>query len=292
MDTAIIVLNRNQPDMTDRLCDHIVRHTKANYKLYVIEAGSDEDKLSAHHTHWVNDPWTMKNGLRPAKGFNKGIDIARGDNAWDAYWCVMNDMNFYEEDTLSLMLVDLKRFPEIGLIQPALQYSMWGKEKRDGTKFGAKSGRVRLVPYMTHFAFLITEQALDRIGPLYDESNFLAHGGDVEICWRIWQAGLAVAISGSCRLWEFVGGTYGGGEAPEHGQFMSEAQEQMVAWLARKYGFRTKYDLTRRCGQAMASWLKNHESYVGACEVNYMGTQDNLVKAWLKRAEKLLRLNN
>lgn len=292
MDTAIIVLNRNQPEMTDRLCDHIVRYTRANYKLYVIEAGSDEDKLSAHHTHWVNDPWTMKNGLRPAKGFNKGIDIALQDGGWEAYWCVMNDMNFYKEDTLSLMLADLEKYPEIGLIQPALMYSLWGDRKIDGAKFGAGKGRVRLVPYMPHFAFLVTDRALNKIGPLYDESNFLSHGGDIEICWRTWQAGMAVAISGSCRLWEFVGGTYGGGGQKEHGQFMSEAQGQMVAWLARKYGFRTKYDLTRRCGKAMARWLKTHRNYAKTCEVNYIGVDPNLIKAWLKRAEKLLRLNN
>ena len=291
MDTAIIVLNRNQPEMTDRLCDHIVRYTKANYKLYVIEAGSDEDKLPAHHTHWINDPWTMKNGLRPAKGFNKGIEIARQDGQWDAYWCVMNDMNFYEEDTLSLMLADLEKYSEIGLVQPSHMYSMWGDRKIDGTKFRASPGRVKLVPYVSHFAFLVKDELLNKIGPLYDESNFLSHGGDIEICWRTWQAGLAVAISGNCKLWEFVGGSSGGGQAPEHRQFISEAQEQMLAWMARKYGFRTKYDMTRQCGKVMARWVKKNSDYAEKCDVDYIGVDPSLVKPLMARAGRWLKLN-
>ncbi len=290
MEAAVIVLNRNQPEMTDRLCDHIVRYTKANYKLYVIEAGSDEDKLSAHHTHWVNDPWTMKNGLRPAKGFNKGIEIARQDGQWDAYWCVMNDMNFYAEDTLSLMLSDLGRYPEVGVIQPALQYAMWGDKKVDGAKFGASPGRVRLVPYMTHFCYLVRSSLLDEIGPLYDESNFLSHGGDIEICWRTWQAGWAVAISGNCRLWEFVGGTYGGSKVPAHGQFMSKAQQQMMAWLGRKYGFKTKYDMTKQCGKEMARWLRRNPDYSYKCDIDYLGYDPSLVKPWWKRARGVFKV--
>lgn len=252
MKTAIIVLNRNQPQMTDRLCDHLKAHTHASYQLFVIEAGSDQDKLSHHTTHWINDPQTIKEGLRPARGFNRGIAIARQAGAFDAYWCLMNDMNFLEEDTLSLLLKDIARYPMIGLIQPRLLYSQWANTRVPGDKFSAPPGHIRFVPYMPHFCYLVTVPLLDALGEVYDSDNFYSHGGDIEMCWRAWAAGFAVAISGSCSVWEYVGGTYQGGAANSaHQYFMNEAQTTMLAWLKRKYGFQSKYEMEAAARRAM-----------------------------------------
>lgn len=41
---ATIILNRNLPDVTDRLYDHLIKFDGDQTDIYIVEAGSDKEK--------------------------------------------------------------------------------------------------------------------------------------------------------------------------------------------------------------------------------------------------------
>lgn len=53
-EVASIIINRNLPEVTDKLYEHLIRYDGDITDVYVIESGSDEDKLSQYCTWWAN----------------------------------------------------------------------------------------------------------------------------------------------------------------------------------------------------------------------------------------------
>ena len=53
--TAVIVISHNDKQLTDSICENIIRNTKTPYELFVVETGSDLDKISSYTTLWVKD---------------------------------------------------------------------------------------------------------------------------------------------------------------------------------------------------------------------------------------------
>ena len=70
---ATIILNRNLPEVTDKLCEHIKFHDGELTDIYVVEAGSDKDKLSSNTSWYADWPEAMKEGLRYSRGMNFGL---------------------------------------------------------------------------------------------------------------------------------------------------------------------------------------------------------------------------
>ena len=70
---AAIVLNRNLPEVTDRLCEHLEQYDAGSVDCYVVEAGSDSDRLSRHATWYADWPEAREHGLRYARGMNFGL---------------------------------------------------------------------------------------------------------------------------------------------------------------------------------------------------------------------------
>ena len=67
---ATIILNRNLPDVTNSLVEHIYQYDGSFTDIFVVEAGSDSDKVSKYMT-W-NADWAdaKAHGLRYSRGMN------------------------------------------------------------------------------------------------------------------------------------------------------------------------------------------------------------------------------
>ena len=55
---ATIILNRNLPDVTNSLFEHLSRFDGEATDIFVVEAGSDSDRLSRYvtwHADWPED---------------------------------------------------------------------------------------------------------------------------------------------------------------------------------------------------------------------------------------------
>ena len=48
--SATIILNRNLPDVTNALVEHLQAHDGNSTDIFVVEAGSDDNRLSRHCT--------------------------------------------------------------------------------------------------------------------------------------------------------------------------------------------------------------------------------------------------
>ena len=65
---ATIILNRNLPEITDKLYTSIKKNN--NTDIFVVEAGSLKNRLSKHVTWHANWKSAKKNGLRFPRGMN------------------------------------------------------------------------------------------------------------------------------------------------------------------------------------------------------------------------------
>ena len=52
---ATIILNRNLPDPTDKLYEYIFNNEEKLTDIYVVEAGSDNEKISKYCTWHVKE---------------------------------------------------------------------------------------------------------------------------------------------------------------------------------------------------------------------------------------------
>ena len=97
--TAIILLNRNLPDVTDSLYDELKSCSSSVADIFVIESGSDSQNLSSHMSYYANWPEAINNGLRYSGGMNFGLMNVRNDfpGVYDSYLLLANDTSFVFE---------------------------------------------------------------------------------------------------------------------------------------------------------------------------------------------------
>lgn len=70
---ATIILNRNLPEVADRLYEHLEKYDGNATDIYVVEAGSDANRLSKNTSWHANWTEAMQNGLRYGRGMNYGL---------------------------------------------------------------------------------------------------------------------------------------------------------------------------------------------------------------------------
>jgi len=135
---AVVILSRNLPEAVDRLVRGLRRYDLDDTDIYVIEAGTDRDKLSEHHTTWANWPEAMQEGLRPARGFNLGIrELINGGrlHAYD-YLFLMRATVHFDGPVVSRLLDQLEEHPRVGIISPC--GDTWPERELIGPELAAR----------------------------------------------------------------------------------------------------------------------------------------------------------
>ena len=82
---ATIILNRNLPEVTNNLYEHLKKYDQNQTDIFVLEAGSDQENLSKYYTWYANEPDIMKNGLRYNRGMNYALLKLFKENNWNKY---------------------------------------------------------------------------------------------------------------------------------------------------------------------------------------------------------------
>ena len=70
---ATIILNRNLPNITDKLYNHLRRFDGNETDIFVVDSGSDKKKLSKYTTWHANWKSAVSKGLRYYRGMNYGL---------------------------------------------------------------------------------------------------------------------------------------------------------------------------------------------------------------------------
>lgn len=116
---AAIILNRNLPIVTDNLYKEIKKNNKID--IFIVEAGSDKNKLSKYCTWYADWPEAKKMGLRFSRGMNYGLFNMYKEEILQEYDYVMlltNDIEFKTKKFCKILNRLFKKHPRLGILSP------------------------------------------------------------------------------------------------------------------------------------------------------------------------------
>lgn len=243
---ATIVLNRNMPDVTDRLVERILSQNNGETDVYVVESGSERANLSSYYTWWANWDEAMRDGLRYPRGFNYGLaQLMRegrfGD--YDYFFLVCNDVTF-NESPIPVLLDEMDEHPHVGILSPCAEN--WQERSLIGEQSTA------YVWYLNHLAWMVrrrfVEAVMERDRPdhmnlLYDGSNFRGYGADLEVIVKGYINEWASAVTTRTLMREDTELLRRKADLMRSDAYAANRRlvfEEGQSWMRRKYGFTTR----------------------------------------------------
>jgi hypothetical protein len=248
---ATIILNRNLPDETDRLCELLMKNDNQSTDVFVVDAGSDESLLSKYTTWHADWPEAKKHGLRYQRGMNYGLLKLYEEGKfynYDAFLLLTNDTELSEGepiiDTLMSVLDEHKR---VGLLSPCSQ--KWGEklllEKRSTMYFWYIHNNANLLRREFIEDIMETENP-NYMNFLYDGTNFRGYGTESEIIAKGYINDWASAITTKVWAEENESHLIENFELIKTESFeenfkmyISEGEK----WMHKKYGFNSRWSM-------------------------------------------------
>jgi hypothetical protein len=265
---ATIILNRNLPDVTDRLFEHLLKYDGDHTDIYVVEAGSDANNLSKHATWHANAPTILQNGLRYSRGMNYGLVqlLKQGKfDQYDAFFLLTNDTEFQAVPTLGPLMHLLEKHPRVGILSPCSE--RWGERlllANESTKY---FWFIHNNAYLLRREFV--ESICDKEQPdfmdfLFDGSNFRGYGSENELIAKAYANDWAAAIT--TDVWASENETHLLDNAD---QIKTEGYEQNIKlyvsegrhWMRKKYGFNSHWSMQQFVKSFYDKFFEFHPEY-------------------------------
>jgi GT2 family glycosyltransferase len=227
MRVAAVVVSRNRPDLVEATVEQ-VRRSPVAPELYVVECGTDPDKLSPHTTVRFADP-----GFRgKCYGHNVGLELARLDGGYDYYWMVMNDLVFAAEpDAVATLVETMEREPRLASLSPTNEDRLYpGCARRDG-------GGWRPVSTTDYLALMVRGAAVEEVGFLNPAFAY-SWGAIHEWSHKLYGAGWTVGYSDDVTYRHLGGTTYGaaGTDTISRDEYQVRAAAFAASYFVREYG--------------------------------------------------------
>ena len=196
---ATIILNRNLPQVTNKLYEHIHKFDSAFTDIYVVEAGSDPNLLSKYVTWHACSEVDIKNGLRYGRGMNFGLVNLLKENKfhdYDAFFLLTNDTELEEQSTLGPLINVMNKHPNLGILSPC--------SERWGEKHLLKEQKTKYFWFIHNNAYLLRRQFIESIcdmdNPdymdfLFDGNNFRGYGSEHELIAKAYANDWSAAIT-------------------------------------------------------------------------------------------------
>jgi len=244
---AVLILNRNLPDETDRLAEHILKWDGDIVDLYVIESGSDPDRQSRYRSFCADWPEAREQGLRIARGFNFGLVELEKIMKYEYYFLVCQDSIFTDAPSVHPLLDEMRRYPRIGILSPCSPD--WGEAKL------IPQGETRLFWYINHIAWLFRGGFIDCIknteNPtcidyLYDGTNFRGYDTDLELIGKAYINDYAAGITNKVIFREDSDLMNRKALQAKTEPFQTHRPrmfEEGLKWMHRKYGFNSRWGM-------------------------------------------------
>lgn len=263
---ATLILNRNLPEVSNKLVEHIQKWSGDITDIFVIESGSDEDKLSKYCKFWANWPEAKEKGLHYCRGFNYGLMELDKEKIYEYYFMVCGDSVFYDEPTLNILLEKMEKYPKFGIISPLSPY--WGE-----TAIFSGEEDTKCLWVVPHVAWLIRRSFLDKIiekknssimNYFYDGTNFRGYDADTELGIKAYLNDFALAVTSRAKFHEEQDLTDKNAQvmktekAKEHLKLMFE---EGLAWMKRKYGFNSKSEMRDWAKRVYDEFFKKNPDY-------------------------------
>jgi hypothetical protein len=269
MKIATIILNRNLPEVTDRLHEHLTKYDGDQTHIYVVEAGSDPSKLSRYTTWYVNSEDVLANGLRYGRGMNYGLVQLHNEGKfdhYDAFLLLTNDTEFKALPTISPLLEILNKHPRVGILSPC--------SERWGERLLLKDETTKYFWFIHNNAYLLRREFIDSICDkekpdmmdfLFDGANFRGYGSEHELIAKAYANDWAAAITS--QVWASENESHLLAHAD---QIKTEAYAENLKlyinegrkWMRKKYGFNSHWSMLQYVKSFYDKFFEFHPEYL------------------------------
>ena len=266
--TATIILNRNLPDTTDQLVEHLNKYDTKNTDVYVIEAGSDDDKLSQNTTWHVNDEFTKAHGLRYPRGLNYGIKKLYEEdklNDYESIFFITNDTILEKKKTIEPLQQILKKHSKVGILSPCS--NSWGE------KIILKNQDIKYFWFIHSHAYFIRKKFLDDLCRyeddfmrlFFDGSNFRGWGLELELLAKGYANNWASAITSKVIIDENSSLLIEKSELIKTEKYDENLKlyiSEGKNWMRKKYGFKSKWSMQMYTKTFYDRFFEHYPKYI------------------------------
>ncbi len=247
---ATIILNRNLPEVTDRLVEHIKKYDSKYTDVFVVEAGSDIDKFSKYMTWHADWDEAIENGLRYSRGMNFGLSQLYKENKfqnYDAFFLLTNDTILEKTNSIEKLLEVLDNHKRIGVLSPCSP--SWGEYillKEEKTKY---FWFIHNNAYLLRREFIEAIFNLEEINHmhfLFDGSNFRGYGSDSELIAKAYINDWSAAITSEVLATEDESHLLNKSDLIKTESYDENIKlyiNEGKRWMKRKYGFNSRWSL-------------------------------------------------
>jgi GT2 family glycosyltransferase len=265
---ATIILNRNLPAVTERLHEHLKKYDDEQTDIYVVEAGSDTEKLSRYVKWYANSEEVLRNGLRYGRGMNFGLTqlLKEGKfDQYDSFFLLTNDTEFKAEPTLAPLISILNDHPRVGILSPC--------SERWGERLLLKTEKTKYFWFIHNNAYLLRREFIesicdkeqpDMMNFLFDGTNFRGYGSEHELIAKAYANDWAAAITS--EVWASENESH----LLDHAdQIKTEGYEENLKlyvtegrrWMRKKYGFNSHWSMQQYVKGFYDKFFEFHPEY-------------------------------
>ena len=249
---ATVILNRNLPNETNSLYEHIEAFDGELTDIFVLEAGSEYEKLSKYCTWHVNTEEVMKNGLRYCRGMNYALlKLIEEDkfSKYEAFFLITNDTELKKSKSLSKLMEILNSHPKIGLLSPCSEN--WGELKL------LSNEKTKYFWFIHNTAYLFRRELIEKISHqgnsnylnfLFDGSNFRGYGCESEIIAKAYANDWAAAITNEVIANENESYLINYSERIRTEKYEENLKlylNEGKKWMRNKYGFNSRWSMVQ-----------------------------------------------
>jgi hypothetical protein len=265
---ATVILNRNLPEVTDRLYNHIKLHDGNVTDIFVVEAGSEDGHLSLHcdwHADWAD---ARSHGLRYSRGMNFGLSQLWREEKfqkYDAFFLLTNDTELNADQTLAPMIKILDEHPRVGILSPCSK--RWGERlllQEEKTKY---FWFIQNSAYMLRREFIESICCLDEPGFmnfLFDGSNFRGYGSENELIAKAYINDWAAAITTLVWAEENESHLLDKSDLIKTEGYDKNLQlfiDEGSLWMRKKYGFNSYWSMQHYVKSFYDRFFEFHPEY-------------------------------
>ena len=245
---ATLILNRNLPDPTDHLVEHIIKYDGDLTDVFVIEAGSDKNNLSRYCTWYADWPDAIQYGLRYSRGMNYGLSRLWESGSFTGYgyfFLLTNDTEFQDVKTLAVLIDILEEHSRIGILSPC--------SRRWGEKLLLEIQSTKYFWFIHNTAYLLRREFVEAICNdekpdymhfLFDGENFRGYGSESELIAKAYANDWAAAITREVWAEENESHLLNHSDiikTESYDENMKLYIEEGRRWMKYKYGFNSRW---------------------------------------------------
>ncbi|PCJ59281.1 MAG: hypothetical protein COA79_11320 [Planctomycetota bacterium] len=265
---ATIILNRNLPKVTDKLYDHLMLYDADLSDIYVVEAGSDIERLSEHVTWHADWPEAKEHGLRYSRGMNYGLSKLWEEDKfknYDAFFLLTNDTEFLARPTIEPLMSILDQHPRVGILSPC--------SERWGERLLLKNQKTKYFWFIHNNAYLLKREFIesimntdqpDHIHFVFDGTNFRGYGTESELIAKAYANDWAAAITS--EVWANENESHLLNKAD---LIKTEGYEKNLTlyldegrmWLRNKYGFNSRWSMQQYVKSFYDNFFEFHPEF-------------------------------